>query len=270
MLRHVRCSNCGKWQAMPDLTPSKTAVFRKHHDSCKEKNYDKKKANSKTARTSTLTSAAFAHIFSRTFLTAKNQHPCLLEPCPGLSKADNVRIPQYLKRSCAPGGGARSVTRIASEFFTKPFSELSDDKQEKVNVQQRHEHQWRNNHQTLRVFSVRCTATRLGHDQKTGRILPCRPCTELLNLRSFLTIINIPTPSNKNYKYINKQFRNPIIGEQYAKIIGLKELLDAAGSGYLYPQTSVAMLMRNRLGGCGRISHASLMSHRQLWMRKTN
>ncbi|KAF8220905.1 hypothetical protein L208DRAFT_995635, partial [Tricholoma matsutake] len=133
-----------------------------------------------------------------------------------------------LKRSCAPGGGACSVTRITSEFFTKLFSKLSDDEQEKVNVQQRHEHQWQNNHQTLHMFSVRCMATCLGHDQKTGRILPCRPCTELLNVCSFLTIINIPTPSNENYKYINKQFQNPIIGEQYAKVIGLKELLDTA------------------------------------------
>lgn len=236
MLRHVWCSNCGKWQAMPDLTPSKTAIFRKHHDSCKEKNYNKKKANSKMARTSTLTLVTFAHIFSRTLSTTKNQHPRLLEQCLGLSKADNARIPQYLKRSCAPGGGAHSVTRITSEFFTKPFSELSDDKQENINVQQRHEHQWQNDHQTLHMFLVRCMATCLGHDQKTGHILPCRPCTELLNVCSFLTIINIPTPSNENYKYINKQFQNPIIGEQYAKVIGLKELLDAAVSSYLYPQ----------------------------------
>lgn len=35
-------------------------------------------------------------------------------------------------------------------------------------------------------------------------------------------------PSTENYKYINKDYRNQLIGEQYAKVKGVKDILDSA------------------------------------------
>ena len=199
-LRGVRCSNCSRKTKVPD--PSNVRVFEKHHERCKAGQYDKQKTKVKTARTSTLTLMGFERVFSRHRGKSK---PAKLEPCPGLSKADDAQIPVYLKRTAVNGGGSRSVTKIATELFAKPFRKLSKQRKTKVRLMQNHEQQWRNDHFMLHVFATTCTTTCNGYDPD-GRVRPCHSCQSLLKLHAFQTRINVLLPEDENYKYVNKQF----------------------------------------------------------------
>lgn len=229
-LRAIRCSNCGEKKMATKLNSIDS--FKDHHCRCVAKGYDQKKAKSKTAHTSTLP-ALFKRLVTLGKVITGKREKFRPEPCPGLTVCDDQRIPLYLKRSSAAGGGGRSVAKIAGEIFSNSFTQLSRTRKTHVLLQQAHEQRWRNDHQGMRVFSTTCATTCNGHSKSDARPLPCQACASLLKLHRFQTILNKPTPANENYKYINTRFRNPLIGEQYAKVKGLKELLDAAVSSLL-------------------------------------
>ncbi|KAJ3749525.1 hypothetical protein DFH05DRAFT_1533309 [Lentinula detonsa] len=62
------------------------------------------------------------------------------------------------------------------------------------------------------------------------RILPCAECLSLLQLQEFKSSLRVPMPLDKNYRHVNKQWQNPILGEQFLKTAGLKELFDSVVS----------------------------------------
>ena len=195
--------------------------------------YDQKKTKAKSAYTSTLP-ALFDRLVTLGKAIAGKHEELKPEPCPGLNEYNNKDIPSYLRRSSAAGRGSRSVTKIAEEVFGKPFLQLSKARKNRIILQQAHEQRWRNDHQGMRVFSMTCTTTCNGYSKSDGCPLPCQACTSLLKLHEFQVILNKPMPRNENYRFMNFRFRNPLIGEQYAKVKGLKELLDAAVSSLLY------------------------------------
>ncbi|KAJ7577185.1 hypothetical protein C8J56DRAFT_798958 [Mycena floridula] len=219
-LRQVRCSNCSKWHKAK--AANDFSRINEHYKECLLKERHKKKSRAKTSRTSTLLS----HWTSAIRLRQKNEKPL---PCPGLSEPDEIRIPQYLRRTAVGGGGARSITVIADERFSRLFSRLSRDEKKEVLDTQIHEHKWKNDHQHIRVFSTDCGGHASGQseDEKRRR-LPCGSCRELLKLHTFQNALSKPTRDDDNYKFINKHFRNELMGEHFAKVKGLKKLFDSA------------------------------------------
>ena len=227
--RAVRCSNCGSQRMVK--TKNDTRRFLDHYDECVQKKWQNKKGNAHVSRTSTLTSSTYKHLFSHpsqvhtptSVSSTKPKHP---PPCPGLSVAQDERIPIYLKRTSVSGGGARSISIIAVELFSKPFRKLSSQNKDIVLDTQRHELAWTNHHQKLRVFSSCCT--NVAHQSDRDQVKPCHSCCALLKSTRFRSAINKPTPSDNNFKYINHRFRNQVLGEQFARVKGLKNLLDSA------------------------------------------
>ena len=150
------------------------------------------------------------------------------KPCPGIMKTNNERIPVYLGRTGTLGGGGRSVTVIAMEKFKKAFKLLTSCQKREVLTAQVHEHQWRNDHENLRVFSTSCS-----HEVKSSdpvglnNVPPCGPCSSLLSNNNFKSALSVPVPLNKHYIHINYWFRNRHLGHLYARTKGLKILIEA-------------------------------------------
>ncbi len=127
------------------------------------------------------------------------------KPCPGISESDNARVGTYLKRTAAPGGSGHALGDIAKEMFNKFFSKLSKKKQNEVLNAQLHGHQWKNDHQRLRVFSTSCQ--KVTPNLPPNRPLPCKSCHKILTSKAFRVAIAKPTPLPKNQIYTNKRFR---------------------------------------------------------------
>ncbi|KAJ6459147.1 hypothetical protein C8R47DRAFT_1028273 [Mycena vitilis] len=149
-------------------------------------------------------------------------------PCPGITPSTCPRLPIYLRRTGASGGGARSVTAIARSLFGKLalFRRLTGRDREDVVDTQRHERQWVNDHAKQRVFSTRCKKHVLAAGLDGSRTLPCSECSLILGNARFKQAIRLPIPDDENYIYVNRQFRNQELGELYARTIGLKEIIE--------------------------------------------
>lgn len=62
--------------------------------------------------------------------------------------------------------------------------------------------------------------------KKDGRTLPCLECDRVLHDSRFRRILKKPTPADENYKYTNQLFRNQLLGKQYARVKGLKTIIE--------------------------------------------
>jgi hypothetical protein len=146
-------------------------------------------------------------------------------PCPGLTVVENPRIGQYLRRTGVQGGGGRSLPKIAKEMFKRLFSNLSGKKQrQQVLDKQMNEWKWRNDHMHSRVHLSGCSKevpSRFDNPPK-----PCSPCLGLLRDRGFRNTIWKKPPPDENYIHVNHRFRNPVVGEIYARTLGVKELVE--------------------------------------------
>lgn len=146
-------------------------------------------------------------------------------PCPGITQEDHERLPVYLQRTGVLGGGARSVAVISKGLFQRLFSKLRGQRRQQVLDQQQHEWTWRNDHAKMRVFAVACEHT-VPEQAPTNRPLPCTQCSAVLDSKSFKNALRKPPPDEGNYIYTNHRFRSPLLGEIYARTLGLKELIE--------------------------------------------
>lgn len=219
-------SSCGLRIKMKE--PYNATRFRSHVDGCKG---DKKPSN-KSGGTRTLTQMASMYNWSDQIDKSDvrmSQIEDLKEPlpCPGLTEVDDERIPIYLWRTCAAGGGAQSLVTISELKYDKLFSSLGKKERKIVLDTQVHGWKWRNDHASLRIFSVQCD--KVSTERRENQCpLPCSQCLALLSLRSFTNLLNKPVPEEENYIYVNNRFRNPVLGESYAKVKGLKQIFDNA------------------------------------------
>jgi hypothetical protein len=220
----VRHSSCGQHIKMKE--PYNATRFRSHVDGCR----GVKKQSNKSGGMQTLTQMASKFNWNdRTDRSdaRTSQIEKELLPCPGLAEADDERIPIYLRRSCAAGGGAQSLATIAGSKYDKLFSKLGEKERDVVLDIQVHDWKWRNDHAKLRIFSTRCNKVSTEH-KENQRPLPCSQCLALLSLRPFMVLLNKPVPAEENYIYVNTRFRNHILGENYAKVKGLKQIFETA------------------------------------------
>ncbi|KAJ3819239.1 hypothetical protein F5880DRAFT_1616648 [Lentinula raphanica] len=225
----VRCLNCDKDRKVQKQYNTKR--FEKHFRECIEKRYDLQKTKVATSRTPKLTSETVRRKWDafKSRVTLPNGKP-KPQPCGGLTEDNDARIPQYLRRSAASGGGARSITTIAQELFSSVYRALSPSEKATVNLTQEHEHTWKNNHQNLRVFSRTCARISPTLD-RSRQPLPCDECISLLKTVAFKNVLRKEMPPDERYKFNNKIYRNEILAEHFAKCKGLRELFKAAESG---------------------------------------
>ena len=173
---------------------------------------------------------------------------CSKAPCPGLTEVNDPRIRGYLKRTGAMGGGGRSLAVIAKETFKRLFSKLRKETNRKKVVDiQMHEWKWRNDHANFRVYATGCEKKVDSREPKP--LNPCSPCTNVLRSQAFKTVINKKLPKdNKNYKHTNHRFRNPVVGEIYARSIGVKELIeDEVGDKHIRFKTKTNMITERKI-----------------------
>ena len=213
----VRHSVCGEWKRVKE--PYDAARWNKHVKECEEEMKKKK-----IVKTPSLFSMGWFKVEKKN--TVKIEPPSQV-PCPGITEADDARITKYLKRTGVLGGGGRSLTVISNEKFGKTFTELKEAKSKKTVVDtQMHEWKWRNDHGNLRVYSTSCQKLVNSRSTDSKRPKPCLSCVAVLQSRGFKNAIRVPTPSDKNYKFVNFRFRNKLLGRIFARTIGVKHIIE--------------------------------------------
>lgn len=151
-------------------------------------------------------------------------------PCAGVTKHYSPGVVQYLQRTGAPGGGSRSVHKIAKEWYGRAYATLDQAERALVVQQQRHEQTWRNSHSLSSVFSCKCEQTvPVKHGQVPAHPI-CPPCLSVSRSRSFKAALRVPMPAPEHYKHLNHQYRNETLGHLYARTAGLQELVESGAS----------------------------------------
>lgn len=151
-------------------------------------------------------------------------------PCRGVSDVDDVLVDRYLRRTGAGGGGGRGIHVISRERFEREFRYLTRGQKEVVKATQRAEWTWRNDHQQLRIYSTNCE--RFTSSDSLNSSL-CIKCKSLLILNAFIVAIHKKMPLDKNLKYTNGQYLNPVLGRLYATVKGLRAIIDHPVSNIL-------------------------------------
>jgi hypothetical protein len=221
-MRMVRHSRCGQWIKMSG--PYEVGNFKDHLKTC-----NKKKPTGPSAQTPTLFAmGAISTVPSSGSATTAVSRRCKLKefPCPGLTEANDERIPQYLLRTFVPSAGGVSEVTLAKKMFgVDTVVNLSADQKAILGLQQRNTHTWRLDHNGARVFAIGtdgCEKVVLA--QSISHITPCGPCQQLLKTRAFLTAINRKI-EDKNKVFTPVKFQGWAIGQMYGKMKGLTELI---------------------------------------------
>ncbi|KAH9835199.1 uncharacterized protein C8Q71DRAFT_858853 [Rhodofomes roseus] len=225
-IRIVRCSKCGKEPKMK--RPYEVMRFREHYRRCKGST---RRKGTEAGGMSTLVALGWTAASSST--SSRPQQKQILAqpqrsevPCPGLTSHYHAFIAQYLHRTAVHGGGARSIVVLAKERYGKTYARLTKKEKNIVLDAQALEHRWRNDHARERVFSTQCSRfVEVGVDEELS---PCFSCLHLPSLEAFAHATKKPAPANKDFIFVNHRFRDPVLGELYAKVIGVKELIDEA------------------------------------------
>lgn len=211
-VKSVTHSLCGRSVIMKE--PYNTAHFSRHIGTCK--------GLSKTPVPSG------GGMFK--FLVQKKQTPApplRSLPCPGLSGLQHERIPIYLRRSSAPGGGATSRTILAQRLYSdRKYAQLT--KVQKTNV--RHlqclQFRWINDHHEERVVSTKCLKMVMARGD-VDEVDPCTECIALLQLGTLRNALCRPIPDDKNLKYTPKECFGTLLGKLYAAHLGLREIMES-------------------------------------------
>ena len=154
-------------------------------------------------------------------------------PCRGVSNMDDPFVNRYLKRTGAGGGGGRSIHVISRERFEKEFKYLANTQKEEVQVTQMAEWVWRNDHLNLWVCATNCE--RFTSSRSLASSL-CIKCERLLVLHAFTNAIHKKTPLDENLKYTNEKYLNPVLGHLYARVKGLRAIIEhPVSNGQILP-----------------------------------
>ncbi len=247
-IRRFRCSRCGEWRLV------KRAYDLGRHEDHWNKDCSalrtKSTTNGTKSRRSKVASAAsnppnakrpslFALGFTKsvtksgsslptpkTKSTSSATIPSAPEiPCPGITPQDSKQLEAYLDRTAAVGGGGKSISHLALVRFGCKFSELTPEQKDQILVDQIKTHTWSNYHKHRRVFAVNCQKTVPDHSPKHSPA--CTNCRAVLNSKKFQTALRRQGPDDENYSRTNFMWRNPVLGKIYARVVGLKEIIEA-------------------------------------------
>ena len=187
-IRQVRHSGCGKFFKVKEAYY--LTRWRTHLKTCPTKPA-KKASNTRTLFS--MGSWKLGKVEEGSIKTKATSSVENLKPCPGLTEDDDEKIPEYLRRTTASGGGSKRVHDIAKGMFGRLFKALKAGEKEQVLQNQSHSQRWKNDHRSLRVYSTSCEKS--GVNKRGNRILPCSECASLLNLKAFREVLRKPTPN---------------------------------------------------------------------------
>jgi hypothetical protein len=148
-------------------------------------------------------------------------------PCSGITEQHDARVPIFIRRTGADGGGARSVTSIAMELFKNSYGSLSSPEKLRVDKLQMHEWSFRFDRRQLAVYSTACKKTiNIPDNSKLGPHT-CETCLMLCAKdKRFKSGLRVATPDDENYRHLNERFQGKSDGERYAKTQGLQSLFE--------------------------------------------
>lgn len=155
-------------------------------------------------------------------------------PCGGITESHALRVKEYIRRTGAFGGGARSVTAIAKDLYGgRSYGELSGGEKTVVKRQQGHEQKWHIDHIRNAVFTTQCkhsiSRPQLKLSGHSVHNVICPSCLAVLNSKQFKMALRVPVPNPEHYKYLNYQYRADDLGYLYARTAGLQELFEDSG-----------------------------------------
>ena len=151
--RKVFHTRCAWWLLVKE--PGDTTRFKEHLQACRVKLVP-------------VEGTLFGMGWSRERRTEDKMNNKLSMPCRGATALDNLLIDQYLKRTGAIGGSARSIHTISKERFSADVKYLTRDQKDEVYAAQRVEWAWRNDHLNLRVHATNCEGFTSSHSFATS------------------------------------------------------------------------------------------------------
>lgn len=189
--KSVRHSKCGKCIQMKE--PYNIAYFESHVAKCK---------NRTTSNTLTIENMFKNHPQPKQKKNDRKPATCI--PCPGLSASDHSRIPLYLERTPATGGGTSKINKVSASLYPKVcYTDLSAEEQQNVLAAQRLERRWRNEHDLQRVYSMECKKV-AQTSSVNDYVGPCYQCLAVLNDPGFCKVLLKEKPDPENIKYTPK------------------------------------------------------------------
>ena len=216
-------SDCGNWYTMSEAY--NTTKFRQHVETCKKTKVSSN--NTKPTKFTTI-NKFFAPVGTSTKTKSKHQDDAIVTeyPCSGIMANHDSRVPIFIRRTGADGGGAHSITDISQELFQKAYSELSELKKSRVDTTQMQEWSFRFDCQREAIYSTNCEKFVKVSEGSDGPHT-CLTCVHMLHSDSRLKSgLRVKTPEAKNYKYLNEKYQGKSIAEIYAKTQGLQELIE--------------------------------------------
>lgn len=210
--RRVLHTRCTQWVLVKE--PGDTTRFKEHIRACLAK---------PVPVGGTLMGMGWLKVVENTKGKKENIERKLTMPCRGVAELDNPLIDQYLNRTGAGGGGARSIHLISEERFNTEYKYLTKDQKDEVCTTQRLGWAWRNDHLSLRVYATNCRGFTSSHSLTTSL---CPECKSLLDLKVFTVAIRKKIPLDENAKYINTRYINPALVRLYEKFEGLKKIVE--------------------------------------------
>ena len=208
--RKVFHSRCTRWLLVKE--PGDTICFKEHLEVCQVK---------PIPAGGTLTGMGWLKKIEKD--GGMEVEDKLRMPCHGVTVLENSLVDQYLNRTGTGGGGARSIHLVSKERFDTEFRFLTKGQMDEVYAAQRAEWVWRNDHLNLQVCATNCEKFTSSHSFATSL---CPQCKSLLDLKAFIIAIHKKTPTDENAKYVNGRYIPTVLIGIYARVKGLKEIIE--------------------------------------------
>lgn len=220
----VRCGPCGIWINL--RAPNEIRRFLEH----RKTGACQKSRNSGWIATS-LSRFGFK-VVPKPELIPSPKPLMVSVPCPGLTRSANPKVNQYLSRTAMPGGGARSKLALSLLVFGRKWVELNLKECKVVLRRVALEYQWINSHAAGSVHSKNCEASVQQPQGESGERdpSPCSSCLALLRNHRFQSAINRKCPEDAKLKFVPIAYRCPVLGDIYAKHMGVRELIEAVST----------------------------------------
>lgn len=213
--KSVRHSKCGKFIQMKE--PYNIAYFESHVEKCKIRT---------TSNTLTIKNMFKNHPQPKREKKDRKPLPHSTRiPCPGLSASDHSRIPLYLERTPATGGGSSKINKFSVSLYPDVhYIDLSAEEQQNVLAAQRFERRWRNEHDLKRVYSMECMKV-AQTSSVNDYVGPCYQCLAILSDPGFWKVLFKEKPDPENVKYTPKMWINDDAIVKWGNICGLMPII---------------------------------------------
>ncbi|KAJ6532807.1 hypothetical protein B0H10DRAFT_2449660 [Mycena sp. CBHHK59/15] len=180
----VQCSTCKVWKKMKE--PYSATRFKEHIDAGKCSAPPAIDLNKRTLD-------QFSLVKQRPKVNNLS-HSKVSRPCPGLTRAFDLAVGNYLDRTVSAGGGAHAVNHYSDKIFDQKFIDLTQVQKDAVRIACAHDYIWRND---TSPGIIACFATGLVPCLKTVDIdpdaattPPCDSCRLVSTTKSFKNAIH--------------------------------------------------------------------------------